>query len=300
MKILLTGRAGQLGWHLARVLPRIGETLATNRAALDLAQPDTLRAAIRAGRPDVIVNAAAYNAVDRAESEEALAHAINATAPGVMAEEAKRVGALLVHYSSDYVFDGAAQKPYFESDAPNPINAYGRSKLAGESAIAAAGGAHLILRTSWLYDTRGSNFMLTMLRLAEKREELRVVDDQVGCPTWARAVADATLALLHDLTRAKNAAGVYHLSSGGSVSRYEFTRRLMALASAKRAGAPRPHVVAAKTHDFTSPAARPRYSALDNAKIGETFGIELAHWDTQLQDCLAGLEAIGRQDAPLP
>ena len=294
MKILLTGRTGQIGWHLERLLPRVGKTLATDRAALDLAQPDSLRAAIRAARPDVIVNAAAYTAVDRAESEQALAHAINATAPGVMAEEAERLGALLVHYSSDYVFDGALHRPYVETDTPNPINAYGRSKLAGESAIAASGGAHLILRTSWLYDTRGRNFALTMLRLAEEREELRVVDDQVGCPTWARAVAEATLALVSDLTRAKNAAGVYHLSSRGSVSRYELTRRLLALTSARRAKAVQPRILPIRTADFPSAAARPLNCVLDNTCMKKTFGVSLQDWEAQLRLCLAGVDLVER------
>ena len=291
MKILLTGRTGQLGWHLARLLPRVGETLATDRASLDLGQPDALRAALRAARPDVIVNAAAYTAVDRAESEANLAHAINATAPGVMAEEAERLGALLVHYSTDYVFDGTSQKPYIESDAPNPVNAYGRSKLAGEAAIAAAGGAHLILRTSWLYDMRGSNFVLTMLRLAGEREELRVVDDQVGCPTWARAVAEATLELLNDLPRAKKAPGLYHLSARDSVSRYEFTRSLLALTSARGT---RPRVLPIKTADFPSPAARPLNCILDNTRMKETFGVTLPEWEAQLRLCLAAGGCVKR------
>jgi len=294
VKILLTGRTGQLGWHLARLLPRIAETLATERASLDLGQPDALRAAIRAARPDVIVNAAAYTAVDRAESEADLAHAINATAPGIMAEEAERLGALLVHYSSDYVFDGTSQKPYVESDAPNPINAYGRSKLAGEAAIAAAGGAHLILRTSWLYDMRGSNFVLTMLRLAEEREELRVVDDQVGCPTWARAAAEATLELLNHLPRAKKATGVYHLSARGSVNRYEFTRCLLALTSTRRAHVTQPRLLPIKTADFPSPAGRPRNCILDSTRMKETFGVALPDWEAQLRLCLAAGECRER------
>jgi dTDP-4-dehydrorhamnose reductase len=292
VKILLTGRTGQLGWHLTHLLPRLGETLSTDRASLDLTQPDSLRAAIRAMRPDVIVNAAAYTAVDRAESEKGLAHAINATAPGIMAEEAERLGALLVHYSSDYVFDGTSQKPYLESDAPNPINAYGRSKLAGEGAIAAAGGAHLVLRTSWLYDMRGSNFVLTMLRLAKEREELRVVDDQIGSPTWARAVAEATLELLNDLPCAKKAAGVYHLSARGSVNRYEFTRRLLALTGAPPAHATRPRVLPIKTVDFPSAATRPLNCVLDNTRMKKTFGVALPDWEAQLCLCLAAGERV--------
>lgn len=294
MKILLTGGTGQLGWHLARLLPRIGVTAATDRESVDLAQPDSIRTAIRAAQPDVIVNGAAYTAVDRAESEEDAAHAINATAPGVMAEEAMRLGALLVHYSSDYVFDGASRKPYVESDTPNPINAYGRSKLAGEAAIAAVGGAYLILRTSWLYDMRGHNFLVTMLRLAGEREVLQVVDDQVGCPTWARAVAEATLALVSDLTRAKKTSGVYHLSAGGSVSRYEFTCRLLALTNAPRAHAARPRVVPIGTADFPSAAPRPRNCVLDSTRMKETFGVALPDWDAQLRLCLAAEERVER------
>ena len=294
MKILLTGGTGQLGWHLARLLPRIGVTGATDRKVVDLAQADSIRTAIRAAQPDVIVNAAAYTAVDRAESEEDLAHAINATAPGVMAEEAKRLGALLVHYSSDYVFDGASLKPYVESDTPNPINAYGRSKLAGEGAIAAVGGAHLILRTSWLYDMRGHNFLVTMLRAAEERDELCVVDDQVGCPTWARAVAEATLGLLSDLIRAKKASGIYHLSAGDSVSRYEFTRSLLALTGALRAHGEQPRVVPIKTADFPSTAARPRNCVLDNTRMKERFGVALPDWEAQLRLCLAAGERVER------
>ena len=288
MKILLTGGTGQLGWHLAHLLPRIGVTLATDRASVDLAQPDSIRTAIRAARPDVIVNAAAYTAVDRAESEENLAHAINATAPGVMAEEAKRLGALLVHYSSDYVFDGVSRKPYVESDTTNPINAYGRSKLAGEAAIAAVGGAYLILRTSWLYDMRGHNFLVTMLRAAKERDELRVVDDQVGSPTWAHSVARATIGVLSDCARARNASGAYHLCASDAVSRYDFVRRLVALAPAQESRVKRVRVLRAKSVDFPLPATRPAFSALDATRLREAFSIELPDWETQLKQCLLG------------
>ena len=286
MKILLTGGTGQLGWHLAHLLPRIGVTAATDRKSVDLAQPDSIRTAIRATQPDVIVNAAAYTAVDRAETEEDLAHATNATAPGVMAEEAKRLGALLVHYSSDYVFDGASRRPYVESDPPNPINAYGRSKLAGEAAIAAVGGAYLILRTSWLYDMRGHNFLVTMLRAAEERDELCVVDDQVGNPTWAHSVAHATIGVLSDCGRARNATGVYHLCASDAVSRYDFVRRLVALAPADEPRAKLVRVLRAKSVDFPLPAPRPAYSALDATRLREAFGIELPDWETQLKQCL--------------
>ena len=190
--ILLIGSAGQLGFELARVLPAHGEVVALDRAALDLADADAVVAAVRSARPRLIVNAAAYTAVDRAESEPGLADAINTRAPGILAEEARRAGALLIHYSTDYVFDGAAAAPYDELAAPNPVNAYGRSKLGGERAIAAAGALSLVLRTSWVYGLRGRNFLTTMRKLAVEREEIKVVADQIGTPSWTGSLAEAT------------------------------------------------------------------------------------------------------------
>jgi dTDP-4-dehydrorhamnose reductase len=286
VKILLTGRTGQLGWHLERLLPELGDTRATGRETIDLSRPETIRAAIRALRPDLIVNAAAYTKVDKAESEEALAHAINAIAPGVLAEEARRLDAVLVHYSSDYVFDGTSLSPCVESDAPRPINAYGRSKLDGEIAIAATGAMHLILRTSWVYDLRGQNFLVTMLRAAEERDELRVVDDQLGCPSWAHAIAEATVALVRDISRIRDAPGIYHLAPVGAVSRYDFVRRAVALAAQRRPLSKLARVVPARSADFPLPAARPAYSALDSARVRQTFGITMANWEIQLHDCL--------------
>jgi dTDP-4-dehydrorhamnose reductase len=286
VKILLTGRTGQLGWHLERMLPKLGETHATGRETIDLSRPETICAAIRALRPDLIVNAAAYTEVDKAESEETLAHAINAIAPGVLAEEARRLDAVLMHYSSDYVFDGTSPSAYVETDTPRPINAYGRSKLDGEIAVAATGARHLILRTSWVYDWRGQNFLATMLRAAEAREELRVVDDQLGCPTWAHAIAEATIALMRDIERIRDAPGTYHLAAVGAVSRYDFVRRAVALASQRRPLAKLAQVVPAKSVDFPLPAARPAYSALDSAKVRQTFGIAMAKWEIQLHQCL--------------
>ena len=188
-KILVTGKTGQVGWELQRTLATLGQVIAPDRRGMDLGDPDSIRAAIRACSPQIIVNAAAYTAVDQAESEPDLALAINGAAPGIMAEEAKRLGALLVHYSTDYVFDGAKSGPYTEDDQPNPLSAYGSSKLAGERAIAASGARYLIFRTSWVYGARGKNFLRTILRLAQERDELRIVDDQVGAPTWCRAIA---------------------------------------------------------------------------------------------------------------
>ena len=192
MRILLTGRTGQVGWELERRLLPLGQLVAFDRVSLDLASPDQIVARVREVRPDLIVNAAAYTAVDRAETEPRLAAQVNATAPRILAEEASRLGAALIHYSTDYVFDGTKSTPYIESDSPNPLNAYGKSKLEGERSIQASGCRHLILRTSWVYGLRGTNFLVTILRLARERPELRVVDDQIGAPTWCRDVAGAT------------------------------------------------------------------------------------------------------------
>jgi dTDP-4-dehydrorhamnose reductase len=274
-----------VGRHLARLLPELGETHATSRETFDLGRPDSMRTAIRELRPDLIVNAAAYTSVDKAEAEQTLAHSINGVAPGILAEEARKLGAVLVHYSSDYVFDGLSHLPYFESDTPRPINAYGRTKLAGEAAIAATGSAHLILRASWVYDSRGDNFLLKMLRSAQARDELRVVDDQTGSPTWARALAEATVTLIRDVARVREAPGVYHLAAMGAATRYDFIRRAIELSSG-RSPSKLAHVVRAKSADFPLPAARPAYSALDVTKMRETFGIKLSGWEAQLQQCL--------------
>ena len=196
MKILLTGKNGQVGWELQRTLTTLGDVVAIDRKGMDLANPDSIRNTIRAVRPDLIVNAAAYTAVDKAESEPELAMAINGIAPGIMAEEAGRLGAAMVHYSTDYVFDGTKTTPYTEGDILNPINVYGKTKLAGEQAVQAAGIPHLIFRTSWVYGLRGRNFLLTILRLAKEWDELKIVDDQIGAPTWSRMVAEATATIL--------------------------------------------------------------------------------------------------------
>jgi dTDP-4-dehydrorhamnose reductase len=289
VKILVTGKTGQVGWRLAQVLPAVGETIATARDALDLTKPDTIRAVIREMRPDVIVNAAGLTQVDSVESEKATAHAVNAVAPGIIAEEAKRLGALLVHYSSVYVFDGRKATAYTESDAPNPVNEYGRSKLLGEEAVTAVGGHHLILRASWVYDVRARNFLLTMLRLAATRDELQVVDDQIGSPTWAGSIAQATCELLRRIDRLTAAPGIYNLSALGRVSRYDLTARIVEATAALRPGRPAPRLTAIKTPDFPLPAIRPLNSSLDNTKLLETFDIPLATWQDQLSACLAEL-----------
>src|ERR1700676_2029201 len=227
-RILLTGKNGQVGAELAALLPRLGEVTAFDRHQLDLSKPDQIRRAIRNIRPHVIVNAAAYTFVDQAESEEWEARVINADAPAMMAEEAKSIGAALVHYSTDYIFDGSKPLPYDENDSPNPINVYGKTKLAGEQAIQDAGLPHLIFRTAWVYSTRGRNFLLTILRLATEREELRIVRDQIGAPTWSREIASASSQVLQQLYNRSDAtaawserSGTYHLTAAGETNWYE-------------------------------------------------------------------------------
>jgi dTDP-4-dehydrorhamnose reductase len=279
--ILLTGAAGQLGFELAQLLPAHGEVQALDRAALDLADADAVAASVRRVKPQIIVNAAGYTAVDRAESEPALADAINARVPAVLAEEAKRLDALLIHYSTDYVFDGKSGEPYREEDQANPLNVYGRSKLDGERAIAAVGGAHLILRTSWIYGWRGQNFLLTMRRLAATRDELRVVADQFGVPNWSRVLAEATAGLVSRGAAAlAKKTGIYHLSGRGRASWFDFARAIFD-------DADRPRVVPITTAEYPTPARRPASAVLATAKFEEAFGIALPGWRETLAACKA-------------
>jgi len=284
MKILLAGCTGQLGRELKRSLACLGEVVARDRHRLDLAQPDSLRAAVRAMAPTVIVNAAAYTAVDKAETEPTVADAINAVAPGILAEEAQRLNALLIHYSTDYVFDGRKATAYTEDDTPAPLSAYGRSKLAGERAIAASGARHLIFRTSWVYGLHGTNFMKTMLRLGRERDELRVVGDQVGAPTWTRHLADvAALAL----ARKEIPDGLYHLAAAGETSWHGYAEAIFT--EAQRSGlmdkSPVVHRIASA--DYPLPAARPANSRLDCTKFRRDFDLALPDWRSGLADCLA-------------
>jgi len=299
-KIMLTGKSGQVGGELNAMLGSIADLVAFDHSELDLFKPQGVRQAIRSIRPDIIVNAAAYTAVDRAESDEAAARAINGDAPGVMAEEAKILGATFVHYSTDYVFDGTKRTPYTEDDSPNPQNAYGRTKLAGERAIQQSGAAYLIFRTAWVYDRQGKNFLLTILRLAAQREELRIVDDQIGAPTYAREIAGATARLVQGLwdqgERAgslSSVAGIYHMTAAGQGSWHEFAEAILEEASqsaespwiAKATGNRRliaRCVVPIKTAEYPTPARRPAYSVLSNRRLAEVFGVELPHWRSQL------------------
>jgi dTDP-4-dehydrorhamnose reductase len=287
MRILLTGVNGQLGYELRRTLLPLGEVIACDRVALDLANPATVRKVVRETRPRLIVNAAAYTAVDQAESEPELALAINATAPGLLAEEAKRVGASIVHYSTDYVFDGEKSAPYVEEDLPAPLNVYGRSKLAGEQAVIAAGVPYLIFRTSWLYGMRGRNFMLTIRRLAAERQVLRVVHDQRGAPTWSRPVAEATaLAIARCGLEFGSAAGVYHLSCAGKASWYDFAARIVHSGGSPHSAKVLARVEPISSDDYAAPARRPLNSLLSCARARQALGVELPAWDDALALCL--------------
>ena len=289
-RVLLAGRGGQLGWELQRSLAPLGELIALDRAGMDLADPDSIHRAIADARPAVIVNAAAYTAVDRAESEPEAAMRVNAVAPGIIAEEAARIGALVVHYSTDYVFDGTKGAPYREDDAPAPLSVYGRSKLAGEEAVRAAGGPHLIFRTSWVYAARGSNFLLTMLRLARERRELRIVDDQVGAPTWARSVAELTAQALGaggaGPGRARERSGLYHLAAAGSVSWYGFAQAIFAQARARYADFTTPVLIPIPATQYPLPARRPANSRLNTARLCAAFDLTPPGWEAMLGQCM--------------
>ena len=290
MRILLTGRNGQIGWELERSLAPLGEVIATERGTLDLADPDAIRRVVREAKPEVIVNAGAYTAVDKAESEPELAMRVNGTAPGILAEEAKRLGALLVHYSTDYVFDGSGERPYAEDDVPNPINVYGRSKLAGERAIAATGARHVILRTSWVYSGRGSNFVLAMLRLGKEREALRIVADQIGSPTWARTIAEVTARIIAPGLARRGGAGaaIYHLCAQGSTSWHGFAERIFAEALPDLiARAPKLEAIPASA--YPTEATRPLNSRLSTRLLQDEFGLALPSWEGALRLCLAEL-----------
>jgi dTDP-4-dehydrorhamnose reductase len=283
MKILLTGVNGQVGWELQRALAPLGEVIAADRSLLDLADTSSIRARVAALAPDLIVNPAAYTAVDKAESEPELAQAINAAAPGELAA----CSVPLVHFSTDYVFDGRKPSAYTEADAPNPLGIYGASKLAGEQAVQRAGVAHLILRTSWVYGLRGHNFLLTMRRLARERDTLAVVDDQFGAPTWSRLIAEATalvIARWFDRSDQTAASGVYHLSCGGRTSWHGFTRAILAQLATREAGLAR--LTPISSSGYPTPAARPANSQLNCDRLAATFGVRLPDWEAALALCL--------------
>ena len=327
MKILLTGKNGQLGWELQRTLSTLGEVIALGQADMDLANADAISKICRDVKPNLIVNPAAYTAVDKAETEPALALAINGIAPGILAQEAQRLGAALIHYSTDYVFDGRKNTPYTEQDIPNPQNIYGSSKLAGERAIQAVDAPHLILRTAWVYGRRGKNFLLTMQRLAREKPLLKVVDDQIGAPTWCRLLAEATAQIVAQAIAAprggassilnpslrspaalaepfanalpcaadvagyiRQHSGIYHMTSAGQTSWHGFASAILG----GEAGVVSGREAGATTQlqpipsiEYLTPAARPAYSVLDNTQLAQTFGVILPDWLTALEMVLA-------------
>ena len=289
-RLLLLGANGQIGHALALALPRIGELVVPDRASYDLAKPDTLRNVVDTVQPDVIVNAAAYTAVDRAESEGTAAAAANAEAPACLAAAAKSHHALLVHYSTDYVFDGAGAQPYDENDAPAPLGVYGRTKLAGEDAIRASGAEHLIFRTSWVYGARGRNFLLTVLALAREHERLRIVADQIGAPTWARDIAEATAAALAvDLERRRSggfASATLNMTASGETSWHGFAGAIVAGAKARGAPLECREVQAISTSEYPSTARRPANSRLSGERLRQRYGLTLPAWNDSLERCL--------------
>jgi dTDP-4-dehydrorhamnose reductase len=295
--ILVTGADGQVGWEVRRALAPLGRVVAARRSDADAADGEALRALVRRVRPSVIVNAVAYTAVDRAESERDLAFAVNAEAPKVLAEEAERAEAIVVHYSTGYVFDGTKEGAYTETDVPAPLGAYGASKLAGDLAVMASGAAHLVFRTSWVYSARGTNFLRTMLRLARERDELSVVDDQRGTPTPARLIAATTAAVLArcvasgpgTLVLPEQWWGLYDLTARGETTWYAYARRILAMdprRSEQRCAEPTP----VSTASYPTAARRPAHSVLDVGKLERTFGLRMPDWEGELE---AVMEEVG-------
>ena len=287
MRILLLGKNGQLGWELQRALAPLGELSSLDYPEIDLAKPDDLCRAVQQKKPQVLINAAAYTQVDRAESEPEIAMQVNAAAPGALAECARTIGAVFVHYSTDYVFDGRAGQPYREEDPPNPLSVYGRSKLAGEQAVAETGGDYLIFRTSWVYSLRRDSFVRKVLSWSRQNPALHVVADQIGGPTWARMLAEASALLLvqgvpHNLDWVRERRGLYHLAGAGATSRLEWARAILELDPDPAAQVCR-ELLPAATSDFPTPAIRPLFSALECSRFETTFGLRLPPWQEALR-----------------
>lgn len=290
-KILVTGKNGQLGWELQRVLASSGQIVTLGTAEMNLADADAVRRTIRNVRPGIIINPAAYTAVDKAETDAELAMAVNGIAPGILAEEAKLLGSVLVHYSTDYVFDGSKATPYSETDVPNPQSIYGSTKYAGEQAIRATGCKHLILRTSWVYGVHGGNFIKTILRLAKERDELRIVADQYGAPTWARDIANATVLALTAWQMTDwddELGGTFHLTAGGRTNWHQYAEEIVRLARQYDAAlADKPLVIKPiATHEYPLPAKRPANSVLSNDRIRSVYGIVMPEWQESLAECV--------------
>ena len=294
MKVLLLGKNGQLGWELQRSLAPLGELVALDRQGApglcgDLGEPDGLAATVRALRPDVIVNAAAYTAVDRAESEPELAHRLNAHAPAVLAREAAACGALLLHYSTDYVFHGHGQRPWAEDDPTGPLNVYGQTKLAGEQAIVQAGCRHLILRTSWVYAARGGNFARTMLRLARQQPRLTVIDDQWGAPTGAELIADVSAHAIVQLRARPDKAGIYHLAAAGETNWFSYAKHVIARAQSTQSAIEYvvKDILPIPSSAYPVAATRPHNSRLDTRKLRTAFDLHLPPWQAGVDRMLA-------------
>ena len=297
MRVLLTGAAGQLGQELLPRLQKLGEVIAITRAECELGSTEAIRGMVEKTRPAVIVNAAAYTAVDQAESQQGLAYAINCTAPGVLAEEAQKLGAMLVHYSTDYVFDGAKPGAYEEDDTTAPLNVYGASKLAGEHAVNAVGGRSLVLRTSWVYGANGKNFLFTIRRLALDREELKIVDDQTGAPTSTVQIAQATAELVRQYAAVESDAfpsGVYHMTASGSVSWCGFARAIMEELSKDESFRLR-RILPIASGEYATAARRPLNSRLNNSKFERTFGFKLESWELGLSEVVRQIRLRGSQ-----
>lgn len=295
MKILLFGIVGQVGWELHRSLQIFGEVIALGIEEADFSEPESLRGIVQDINPDIICNAVAYTAVDKAEAEEEVALKINGAAPGVLAEEALKIGALLVHYSTDYVFDGEKSGSYVETDKPNPVNAYGRTKLAGEIAVQSSGCDYLIFRTSWVYASRAKNFMLTMLRLAQEREQLSVVSDQIGAPTSARLIADTTLVCIQKALFEKQnqrfSSDLYHLTASGNTSWHGFTQKIIQVAK-RNLGLhfTIKNVIEIPTTDYPTSARRPMNSQLALTKLENAYGVIMPSWQRTLELCVEELK----------
>lgn len=291
-RILIIGADGQVGWELRRTLAPLGQIIAASMSGawgprVDLADPSSLSTLVQEVSPDAVVNAAAYTAVDKAEAEPELAYRINAEAPGILGRLLAERGVPILHYSTDFVFSGESERPYREDDEPGPLSVYGQTKLDGERLLMASGANAIILRTSWVYGVRGGNFLLTMLRLFQEREELRVVDDQVGAPTWSRMLAEVTAQVLYrilcgdlDVARIK---GIYHATNDGETSWFNFARTIREISNRSC------HLLPIPTSEYPTAARRPAYSVLDNARLRETFGLALPDWEISLKPCLEDL-----------
>ena len=289
MKILLTGKTGQIGGELNDIVSDLGNLITVDKEQLDLSKPNSIEPVILEIKPDIIINPAAYTTVDKAEEEPGLAMTVNAIAPGLLAKAARKVGAGLIHYSTDYVFDGYSEIPYKEEDPPNPLNVYGKTKLAGEKALAEAGIPFLIIRTGWVYSLHGKSFLRTIKKLAEEKDIIQVVDDQIGAPTWARSVALKTHQILKQClnkkwleTKDPSLSGIFHLTCQGKTSWHGFARKVLNISNASQ----NIKLISIPTSDYPTPATRPSNSLLNNEKIQKVFGLDMPHWEDALKDCM--------------